>query len=609
MSVSDLWWLPENVDWSDEVRSLGGAAGWDRFVSLANCRMDFLRTERLDKLARKNFGDHPPTGLTLPIVRLAVLSSSMVSHLIPAIRVALMRRGMWAEIYTNPFGQYLQDLMDPASALHAFKPNAILFAFDARHALGKANASRDAAASDRTVEDSADHCTHVWNMARQAFACPIIQQTILPLFPALLGSNEHRLPGSPQAMTQRINQRIRQRADEAGVDILAIDARANLDPLLSLIDQVKPVLDSQNNTSGAIQAWAANLATVTGELQAQDKAVGTLLDKGGPAFGEMGQLFNRLRPTLPILLQNLVSINKVAITYQPNLEQLLVLLPRTTEAAQGVTTGISAADRARTVQAAVAKNATQHDIVQPGHIFPLMAQNGGVLVRAGHTEAGCDLAALTGHEPAAVICEIMNDDGTMARLPELIAFGRQHGLKIGTIADLIAYRRKYDHPIKREIETEIESEYGGKFKLYLYVNTLEYAEHIALVKGDVTAPGPVPVRMHALNVFDDLFAAKGGRNDLLRQSMREIARDGRGVIVLIRDTKDTAISEYLRGYDDIEAQRSGLLKEYGVGAQILLDLGIKEMELMTRSQGKTIVGIDGYGLTVTGYRNIPKEES
>ncbi|MFO1236345.1 MAG: 3,4-dihydroxy-2-butanone-4-phosphate synthase [Alphaproteobacteria bacterium] len=279
------------------------------------------------------------------------------------------------------------------------------------------------------------------------------------------------------------------------------------------------------------------------------------------------------------------------------------------EAKEGISTGISAHDRAHTISVAIDATKGPDDLVSPGHVFPLVARTGGVLVRTGHTEAAVDISRLAGLYPAGVICEIMNDDGTMARLPDLVPFAQLHGLKIGTIADLIAYRRKYDHPIKREIETEIESEYGGKFKLYLYVNTLEYAEHIALVKGDVTAPGPVPVRMHALNVFDDLFAAKGGRNDLLRQSMREIARDGRGVIVLIRDTKDTAISEYLRGYDDIEAQRSGLLKEYGVGAQILLDLGIKEMELMTRSQGKTIVGIDGYGLTVTGYRNIPKEES
>jgi len=279
------------------------------------------------------------------------------------------------------------------------------------------------------------------------------------------------------------------------------------------------------------------------------------------------------------------------------------------EAKEGISTGISAHDRAHTISVAIDATKGAGDLVSPGHVFPLVARTGGVLVRTGHTEAAVDISRLAGLYPAGVICEIMNDDGTMARLPDLVPFAQLHGLKIGTIADLIAYRRKYDHPIKREIETEIESEYGGTFKLYLYVNTLEYAEHIALVKGDVSAPGPVPVRMHALNVFDDLFAAKGGRNDLLRQSMREIGKDGRGVIVLIRDTKDTAISEYLRGYEDVEAQRNGLLKEYGVGAQILLDLGITEMELMTRSQGKTIVGLDGYGLTVTGYRNIPREGS
>src|SRR3569832_1488630 len=197
MLASDLWWLPKNADWIDEVRSLGAAAGWERFTSLANCQMDFLRTERLDKLARNRFGDSPPLGTTLPAVRLAILGSSMVSNLIPAIRVAFMRRGLWAQVYTNPFGQYLQDLMDPASALHAFKPNAVLFAFDARHALGKMDASRDAAAAERAIEDAAGHCRQVWDMARQAFACPVIQQTVLPVFPGLLGSYELRLPGSP----------------------------------------------------------------------------------------------------------------------------------------------------------------------------------------------------------------------------------------------------------------------------------------------------------------------------------------------------------------------------------------------------------------------------
>jgi 3,4-dihydroxy 2-butanone 4-phosphate synthase/GTP cyclohydrolase II len=279
------------------------------------------------------------------------------------------------------------------------------------------------------------------------------------------------------------------------------------------------------------------------------------------------------------------------------------------EAKEGISTGISAHDRAHTISVAIDATKGANDLVSPGHVFPLVARNGGVLVRTGHTEASVDIARLAGLYPAGVICEIMNDDGTMARLPDLVTFAQLHGLKVGTIADLIAYRRKYDHPIKREIETEIDSEFGGKFKLFLYVNTIEYAEHVALVLGDVTAPGPVPVRMQALNLFDDILSTKGPRNDLLRQSMREISREGRGVIVLIRDTKDTAISDYLRGYDDIETVRTGMLKEYGVGAQILLDLGITEMELMTRSPGKMIVGLEGYGLTITGYRDIPKEGS
>lgn len=238
MSVTDLWWLPKNADWSDEIRALGENPGWDRFTALANCRMDFLRTERLDKLARGAFAQSPPPGAKSPCVRLAILGSSMVSHLIPAIRVAFMRRGLWADVYTNSFGQYLQDLMDPGSALHAFKPNVILFAFDARHVLGKISAARDAAASGRAVEDAADHCRQIWDMARKAFACPLIQQTVLPVFPGLIGNNEHRLPGSPQAMAQRINMRIRQHADESGVDILALDTKAMQDGIANWYDPV-----------------------------------------------------------------------------------------------------------------------------------------------------------------------------------------------------------------------------------------------------------------------------------------------------------------------------------------------------------------------------------
>ena len=207
------------------------------------------------------------------------------------------------------------------------------------------------------------------------------------------------------------------------------------------------------------------------------------------------------------------------------------------EAREGVTTGISAHDRARTVAVAIDPTKGARDIVTPGHVFPLMARDGGVLVRAGHTEAAVDIARLAGLNPAGVICEIMNEDGTMARLPDLVGFAQTHGLKVATIAGLIAYRRRYDRIIHRAVETDIDTMYGGQFKLYVYINVVEYAEHIALVKGDISAPGPVPVRMHAINVFDDLLGAKSGHTGLLHGAMELISKLERGVIVLIRDTK------------------------------------------------------------------------
>ena len=277
------------------------------------------------------------------------------------------------------------------------------------------------------------------------------------------------------------------------------------------------------------------------------------------------------------------------------------------EAREGVTTGISAADRAHTVRIAIDPDKGAQDIVSPGHVFPLVARRGGVLVRTGHTEAAVDIARLAGLYPAGVICEIMNDDGTMARLPDLIAFAQHHNLRIGTIADLIAYRRRYDHPIKRQHENEIDSDYGGKFRLYVYVNELDGAEHIALVKGDLTSPEPVLVRMHAVNLFDDLLGASLGRQDLLRQAMREISDEGRGVLVLIRDTKDTTVAEMGRRQQDKSIKDSAMLKEYGVGAQILVDLGVHNMTLLSRSEAQKPVGLEGYGLEIIGRRDIPRE--
>ena len=276
------------------------------------------------------------------------------------------------------------------------------------------------------------------------------------------------------------------------------------------------------------------------------------------------------------------------------------------EAREGISTGISAHDRAHTVSVAIDPTKGANDIVSPGHVFPLVARDGGVLVRAGHTEAAVDIARLAGLYPAGVICEIMNDDGTMARLPDLVQFAQLHGLKIATIADLIAYRRRYDNFIHRAIETELESEYGGEFKMMVYLNTVEYAEHIALVKGDLSGPEPVLVRVHAINVFDDILGATGPRSHLLEESMRVISEEGRGVIVLIRDTTATVVSDMLlRKGESGDQGMPRRLREYGVGAQILLDLGIHDMVLLSDTD-RSIVGLEGYGLRVVGQRPLAK---
>ncbi|MGE4219707.1 MAG: 3,4-dihydroxy-2-butanone-4-phosphate synthase [Alphaproteobacteria bacterium] len=283
------------------------------------------------------------------------------------------------------------------------------------------------------------------------------------------------------------------------------------------------------------------------------------------------------------------------------------------EAREGVTTGISASDRARTIAVAIDPTKGADDIGTPGHVFPLIARNGGTLVRAGHTEAAVDIARLAGLNPAGVICEIMNDDGTMARLPDLIGFAQFHGLKIGAIADLIAYRRRHDRTVERIHETELHSRYGGTFRVILYVNKFAYAEHIALVRGDVRDGRPVPVRMHALNVMDDVLGSTdAGRHGELHAAMRIIAKEDRGVVVLIREPHPKSLSERLRAMDAAAAtgdgptpQRAGSqLRDYGVGAQILLDLGIKDLILMTNSR-HTIVGLEGYGLRVVEQRPIP----
>jgi 3,4-dihydroxy 2-butanone 4-phosphate synthase/GTP cyclohydrolase II len=239
----------------------------------------------------------------------------------------------------------------------------------------------------------------------------------------------------------------------------------------------------------------------------------------------------------------------------------------------------------------------------PGHVFPLIARHGGALVRAGHTEAAVDIARLAGLYPAGVICEIMNDDGTMARLPDLVQFAQLHGLKIGTIAELIAYRRRYDHFVQRRVESEFVSHYGGTWRMIVYVNTIEYAEHIALVKGDLSGSEPVLVRMHALNIFTDMLGYEPYERDILPESMRIVAEAGRGVVVLLRNTRPTFVSDVVlrKSPDDVDRRR---VKEYGVGAQILLDLGVTNMTLLTDTPQKKVVALDGYGLNIVGTHAI-----
>jgi 3,4-dihydroxy 2-butanone 4-phosphate synthase/GTP cyclohydrolase II len=275
------------------------------------------------------------------------------------------------------------------------------------------------------------------------------------------------------------------------------------------------------------------------------------------------------------------------------------------EAREGVTTGISAADRARTVQVAIDRNVDPRDIVTPGHVFPLLARDGGTLVRAGHTEASVDFARLAGLNPSGVICEIMNDDGTMARMPDLVKFAQLHGLKIGTIADLIAYRRRTETIVERSYRTTLESHFGGRFEMVIYRNRMSGAEHIALVKGDVAAPGPVPVRMHSLDIVKDLLGdTRHGPRGGLEGALRTIAGEDRGVVVVMRDAQPFSLADRVRNVDDGNLEPSGELRDYGIGAQILNDLGVREMVLLSNTK-KTVVGLEGYGLTIVGQRAIP----
>ena len=275
------------------------------------------------------------------------------------------------------------------------------------------------------------------------------------------------------------------------------------------------------------------------------------------------------------------------------------------EAKEGVTTGISAHDRARTVAVTIDPSKGPDDLVSPGHVFPLVAKEGGVLVRTGHTEAAVDISRMAGLQPAGVICEIMNDDGTMARLPDLIAFAQLHGLKIGAISDLIAYRRRTERNVERMLETPFESVYGGRFRLYIYRNTIDQAEHIVLAKGRIDPDKPTLVRVHQVDPAADMLGHVESRRDYVPQALRTIAAyDGAGVALFLRDPSSTWLSERYGGGVDGHA---AVLRDVGVGSQILLDLGVREMIMLSSTQAR-LPALEGYGLKIVDRRPIPHEE-
>ncbi len=295
---------------------------------------------------------------------------------------------------------------------------------------------------------------------------------------------------------------------------------------------------------------------------------------------------------LPLMAQQNTSRHQTAFTVS-------------IEATEGVTTGISASDRAHTVSVAIDPRNGAESIASPGHVFPLMARDGGVLVRAGHTEAAVDIARLAGLNPSGVICEIMNDDGSMARLSDLIPFAETHGLKIATIADLIAWRCRSEKMVERMVETTIDTKEAGQFTLYVYASQIGYAEHIVLLKGEITSP--TLVRMHAhhflQDVLSDVATKKAGE---LTNAMKAIDAAGSGVIVIIREPKKRAVSDQLRRRMGETIEEDANLRDYGIGAQILLDLGITDMILLSNSQ-KSVVGLEGYGLSIHGYQPIPSD--
>ncbi|MGB0262461.1 MAG: 3,4-dihydroxy-2-butanone-4-phosphate synthase [Henriciella sp.] len=279
------------------------------------------------------------------------------------------------------------------------------------------------------------------------------------------------------------------------------------------------------------------------------------------------------------------------------------------EAKDGVTTGISAHDRAHTINVAIDPTLDADDIVSPGHVFPLVARDGGTLVRAGHTEAAVDISRMAGLNPAGVICEIMNDDGSMARLPELVAFAQLHNLKIGTISDLIEWRRNHDRYLERRVEAPLDSAYGAGFKTVVFRNSIDGAEHLAIVHGDIKPDQTTLVRVHRADILADILGEKGPREGLVARAMSVIAdSDEPGVMVFVNTMRPDAMSQRL-GLKTSEApDQHAPLREYGVGAQILRELGVRNMIYLSDSEPARVAGLDGYGLSIEGWLPLTRAD-
>ena len=275
------------------------------------------------------------------------------------------------------------------------------------------------------------------------------------------------------------------------------------------------------------------------------------------------------------------------------------------EARQGVTTGISAADRSLTIKTAINPNTSNNEITTPGHVFPLIAKDGGTLIRSGHTEAVIDIAKLAKSNLSGVICEIMKDDGEMARLPDLIKFSKKHNIKIASISDLISYRRKNEVFVKRVSESILDSKFGGVWRIIIFKNIIDNSEHMALVKGVIDSNKSVLVRVHALDLLSDVlgdqYSNRSGSE--LSTAMETIASNKNGVIILIRDTSPESLSKKIAKSINKSKIDNDYLRDYGVGAQILTDLGVKDMTILSNSK-KTAIGLDGFGLTIKNWKKL-----